>query len=105
MHREIDSRVGEKGKTRTRPQLTEGGLGKGREDCVPRITRTHAFSPCPVPDRRPALIRPRLSRMQRELLDAPVGDFAHVELVFVPAIDLVDRPELLDQLAGFTELA
>src|SRR5262245_21124027 len=44
--------------------------------------------------------------LQRQLLYAPVGDFADVELCLAPAIHLVDRSKLLDQFARrpeFTE--
>src|ERR1700730_6635648 len=47
----------------------------------------------------------RLARVQRELLHAPVRNFTDVELIFVPAVDFVDRSEFLQLLAGLAELA
>src|SRR6266536_2880827 len=47
----------------------------------------------------------RLSRVQSELLHTPVRDLADEQLVFVAAIDLMHRPELLQLLAGLAEFA
>src|SRR3989442_545506 len=44
-------------------------------------------------------------RMQDDLLHAPRRDFGDEELVRVPAVDLVDRAELLELFARFAELA
>src|SRR6266496_1905680 len=44
-------------------------------------------------------------RPHRQLLYAPVPRLSDVDLVFIPAIDGVDRPEFLQLLAGPTELA
>ena len=46
-----------------------------------------------------------LVRMQGDLLHAPVRQLTHVQFIGVAAVYLIDRTELLNELARFTELA
>src|ERR1700730_2931922 len=58
---------------------------------------------CQPPLSRAAGSRPRL-RTKDDLLRTPGGDLGDIELVRVPAVELVDRAELLRGVAGLAEL-
>src|SRR5450631_1290252 len=49
--------------------------------------------------------RPLLGRMEQQLLNAPVQDFGHIQLVLGWAGHFMDPPELLELLARFAEHA
>src|SRR5271167_3071112 len=75
--------------------------GITRACCVPRATGFPAgFSTRSVPADFGFPLR-----MQRELLHAPVGELAGVDLIGAPAIELMHGAEFLQQLSRPSELA
>src|SRR6267143_7051664 len=50
-----------------------------------------------------SLLRRARRRLQHQLLHAPVGELADENPVRIPAVDLVNRPELLHLLAALAE--